>query len=143
MKVIIGSIMILGFAFTLPTQKESKIETSKANTMTNASETDTIVKVTKTVDEWRKQLSPEAFYVLREQGTETPFKGAYWNNHAKGTYVCGACDLPLFDSETKFDSGTGWPSFYKPIKNSHVTSNLDKAHGLIRTEVECVRCGGH
>jgi peptide-methionine (R)-S-oxide reductase len=104
---------------------------------------DVIVPVVKSEDEWRKVLTPDQFNVLREAGTEVAFTGRYWNNHARGTYVCAACDLPLFSSATKYDSGTGWPSFWKPIAPNHVTLAKDLSFGEERDEVKCARCGGH
>lgn len=100
-------------------------------------------KVEKTEEEWRKQLSPEQYHILREAGTERAFTGAYWDNHEKGVYHCAACGLPLFDSKTKFDSGTGWPSFYEPIAESRVDNVTDRTLGMERTEVRCRRCGSH
>ena len=104
---------------------------------------DTIKKVVKTEAEWKKQLGGEAFDVLRKAGTERAFTGKYWNNHDEGTYFCAGCNLPLFDSKTKFESGTGWPSFYQPIKKSAVIEHVDMAYGMKRTEVVCARCDGH
>lgn len=100
-------------------------------------------KVEKTEEEWRQQLTPEQYYILREAGTERAFTGAYWNNHEHGVYQCGACGLPLFQSETKFDSGTGWPSFSAPIAESRVEEVSDESLGMVRTEVRCRRCGSH
>lgn len=108
-----------------------------------APEGDTIKKIVKTPDEWRKQLGNFAYNVLREKGTERAFTGKYWDNHEKGTYTCAGCGLALFSSDTKFDSGTGWPSFFKPIKKSHVHEESDNSYGMVRTEVMCARCGGH
>ena len=102
-----------------------------------------LIKVTKTREEWKKQLSSEAYKVLREEGTERAFSGTLWDNHEKGTFVCAGCGLPLFSSETKFDSGTGWPSFYQPLTKDCITENEDRAYGMVRIEVECARCGGH
>jgi peptide-methionine (R)-S-oxide reductase len=102
-----------------------------------------VKKITKTDEAWKAQLDDLAFHVLREEGTERAFTGKYWNNHEKGTYVCAGCDLPLFASDTKFDSGTGWPSFYQPIDKRYVTENKDNSYGMVRIEVECARCGGH
>jgi len=103
---------------------------------------DKIVKITKTDAEWRKQLTPAQYRVLRESGTETAFTGKYWDNHANGIYRCAACGLDLFDSKTKFESGTGWPSFWTAIKG-HVEEHTDMSLGMMRTEVLCARCGGH
>jgi len=99
--------------------------------------------VTKTDDEWKKILTPEQYYVLRQQGTEQAFTGAYWNNHEKGIYYCAACHQALFSSETKFESGTGWPSFWQPINDKAVINRVDSSYGMIRTEIICSRCGGH
>ena len=93
--------------------------------------------------EWKKTLSPEQYEVLRRKGTERAFTGKYCNSKEKGVYRCAGCGNPLFDSETKFDSGTGWPSYYQPISADAVETEQDKSYGMIRTEVLCVRCGGH
>jgi len=100
-------------------------------------------EVTKTEAEWKAELTPEEYHVLREKGTERAFTGDLWDNHAEGTYVCAACGQVLFDSHTKFDSGTGWPSFYEPIAESAVDTETDRSYGMRRTEVVCSRCGGH
>ena len=102
-----------------------------------------IEKVVKTDEEWKKILTPEQFHVLRKQGTERAFTGEYHDNHRKGTYVCAACGLPLFSSATKYDSGTGWPSFWQPINPKHVGTEEDRSLFSVRTEVHCARCGGH
>jgi peptide-methionine (R)-S-oxide reductase len=100
-------------------------------------------KVNKSEEQWRKELSPESYYITREKGTERPFTGEYWNNKAKGTYRCVACGQPLFDSETKYASGTGWPSFWKPISEENVETDSDISLGMERTEVVCSRCNSH
>jgi peptide-methionine (R)-S-oxide reductase len=100
-------------------------------------------KVVKSDSEWKQRLTPIQYNVLREKGTEAAFSGEYWDNHKKGTYVCAACQLPLFESKTKFESGTGWPSFYKPIADSAVLRVQDTSHGMTREEVVCSQCGGH
>ncbi len=99
--------------------------------------------VVKTDDEWRKQLTPEQYYVTREKGTERPFTGKYWNTKEKGMYYCVACGAPLFESTTKFESGCGWPSFYQAAKGAGINEHEDRTHGMIRTEVTCKRCGAH
>jgi peptide-methionine (R)-S-oxide reductase len=106
----------------------------------NAGMTD---KVEKTDEEWRQQLTPEQYHVLREAGTERAFTGAYWDHHEKGVYHCAACGLALFSSDTKFDSGTGWPSYYTPISEGNIIKETDRSLGMLRTEVKCRRCGSH
>jgi peptide-methionine (R)-S-oxide reductase len=100
-------------------------------------------KVEKTDEDWKKELSPEQFAVCRQKGTERAFSGAYWDNHDQGTYRCSCCDEPLFSSETKFDSGSGWPSFHAPIGEGSVASHEDRSHFMTRTEVTCKACGAH
>jgi peptide-methionine (R)-S-oxide reductase len=100
-------------------------------------------KVKKTDAEWREELSPEEYHVLREKGTERAFSGAYWDAKGKGVYRCRACGQELFDSDTKFDSGTGWPSFYKPMDDGAVQTEDDNSFFMRRTEVVCSRCGSH
>lgn len=102
-----------------------------------------LVKITKSDAEWKKELTEMEYYGLRQKGTERAFTGDLWNNHEKGTYVCAACGLPLFSSDTKFESGTGWPSFYQPIKPEYIADEKDRSYGMTRDEVLCARCGGH
>jgi len=99
--------------------------------------------VKKTDAEWRAQLGEEAFKVLRSQSTERPFCGALLNNKKEGIYFCAGCDLPLFTSRHKFESGTGWPSFYQPFAKENVAEERDVSYGMVRTEIHCARCGGH
>ena len=99
--------------------------------------------VVKSNDEWRRQLTPEEYHVLREAGTEPAFTGRYWNVHDDGSYHCAACGVVLFDSNTKFDSGTGWPSFTAPAVAEAVETREDVSHGMRRTEVICRHCGSH
>ncbi len=100
-------------------------------------------KVEKTDSEWRAALTPEQFRVLREKGTERAFTGKYWNHHGTGTYACAACGNPLFGSDTKFESGTGWPSFTAPASEASVKTHEDRSHFMARTEVLCRRCDSH
>jgi peptide-methionine (R)-S-oxide reductase len=100
-------------------------------------------KINKSDEEWKKELSPEQFQVCRQKGTEPAFTGQYWNSKDKGTYLCAACGNELFSSDTKFDSGTGWPSFWEPVKGENVETETDSSYGMRRTEAMCSRCGSH
>lgn len=100
-------------------------------------------KIDRSDAEWRAELTPEQYHVLREKGTERPFSGKYWNEHADGTYRCAACGAVLFAAGTKFDSGSGWPSFYAPAADGAVATSTDRTFFVTRTEVTCAACGGH
>jgi len=100
-------------------------------------------KVVKSDSEWKKQLTPEQYYVTRKHGTERAFTGQHWNNKAPGLYRCICCGTPLFESATKFDSGTGWPSFWAPVTETAVTEKSDRAFFMTRTEALCARCDAH
>lgn len=100
-------------------------------------------KISKSKQEWQAELSPEQYRVCREKGTERAFSGEYWNSKEKGIYRCSCCGEPLFRSDTKYDSGTGWPSFWAPIASAHVATDTDKSLLLARTEVLCSKCGAH
>jgi len=144
MKISIAMLLLLALAACQPKQQTNdySVDTSGINTM-EASVMDTIKPIVKTDAEWKAALSPEEYYVLREKGTERAFTGDLWDYYGDGIFVCAACGLPLFDSKTKFESGTGWPSFYKPISPVDVKEERDSSLGMIRTEVLCARCGGH
>lgn len=134
MRSITMQITFLAFFFTACAQnKEAQKKSSK----------ESVDKIELTESEWKQRLTDMQFYVLRKQGTEQAFTGDYWDNKRSGNYLCAACQLPLFSSGTKFRSGTGWPSFYEPIKTENVEEEEDNAYGMERTEVHCARCGGH
>ncbi|MBI3323435.1 MAG: peptide-methionine (R)-S-oxide reductase MsrB [Candidatus Omnitrophica bacterium] len=97
----------------------------------------------KSDDQWRRELDPEEYRILRQKGTEPAFSGKYWKNKEDGMYLCAGCGAELFSSEGKFESGTGWPSFWEPVSEDRVETEADASHGMRRTEVRCSRCGGH
>ncbi len=103
----------------------------------------TTEKIQKSSDDWRRQLTPEQYHVTREAGTERAFTGKYWNNHEEGMYTCVCCGAPLFDSRTKFESGTGWPSFYQAADPENVAEHTDRSYGMSRVEARCARCDAH
>jgi peptide-methionine (R)-S-oxide reductase len=105
--------------------------------------TDKKEKLRKSEDEWRQELTPEQYHILRERGTERAFTGEYAHSREKGVYRCAACNQELFSSDTKYDSGSGWPSFYEPAAPEHVDNHDDNAFGMRRVEVTCSRCGSH
>ncbi len=119
-----------------PQQSVSAPDTSKGSTSVSG-------KVIKTDDEWRKLLTSEQYSVMRECGTEPPFTGKYYDFKGKGVYVCAACRAQLFSSDTKFESGTGWPSFWAPVTENGIDDKVDKSLGMVRVEIRCARCGAH
>lgn len=125
------------------TQTNAAPAPATTNAISSTTETKMSDKVTKTDEEWKKELTPEQYQVLRQKGTERAFTGQYWNTKDKGTYKCAGCGATLFVSDTKFDSGCGWPSFYAPSGTNNITEARDITHGMVRTEVMCSKCGGH
>jgi peptide-methionine (R)-S-oxide reductase len=135
--------MLLKTPIAFAAGKEKKVtivEFDPSGVRTGATQTD---KIEKPLAEWKKQLTAEQFQVTRQAGTEVPFTGKYANNHADGLYHCICCDTVLFDSKTKFESGTGWPSFWQPVAKENVTVTGDNSHGMQRDEVLCSRCDAH
>jgi peptide-methionine (R)-S-oxide reductase len=130
-------ILLLAFSF-IACQSSSQNNNVKPTSAMNDKD-----KVVKTETEWKKILSPEAYQVLREKGTEMPYSGKYYLHAEKGTYVCAACGAELFKSDTKFDAGCGWPSFSDVIDPSKVVYTKDMTHGMVRTEITCAKCGSH
>ena len=112
-------------------------------TAPSGSSSDATARVERSDDEWKAQLTPEQFQVARQGGTERAFTGAYWDNKATGMYHCVCCGAPLFSSATKFDSGTGWPSFWDGVSSDAITTKTDVSHGMVRTEINCARCDAH
>jgi peptide-methionine (R)-S-oxide reductase len=100
-------------------------------------------KLELTEEEWRRRLTPEQYEITRRKGTERAFTGEHWSRHDPGQYHCVCCGAPLFSSETKFDSGTGWPSFWAPAAEENIATETDTSHGMLRTEVQCRNCGAH
>jgi peptide-methionine (R)-S-oxide reductase len=129
----IALIFTIQGCLSQPKKAEAKKEEAKTNRF----------EVTKTDEEWKKLLTPIQYEVLRKKGTERAFTGALWDNHEKGEYRCAGCGQALFTSETKFESGTGWPSFYQPITPEAVSKESDLSYGMVRDEINCSRCGGH
>ncbi|MBB5285799.1 peptide-methionine (R)-S-oxide reductase [Rhabdobacter roseus] len=132
-------VVLLCALFGLVTSSCSQAQKKVAKT----NETSVPRQVQKTEAEWKAELSQQQYYVLREKGTERPYSSPFNKNKDKGTYLCAACRTPLFSSETKFESGTGWPSFYKPLSEKNVEVALDNSAGMVRDEVLCRTCGGH
>ncbi|MFT5168970.1 MAG: peptide-methionine (R)-S-oxide reductase [Saprospiraceae bacterium] len=144
-----GLIILLGVLVSACSQTQQQVvkndnhETYSSVKVAALIANDSVPIVIKSQEDWKSELTKEEYYVLREKGTERSFTGDLWDFKGKGTYVCAACGLPLFDSATKFKSGTGWPSFWEPIKNTHVLEESDDKFGMRRTEVLCASCNGH
>lgn len=146
-QILLLPVIAVGFIACMQANKSNKENTDTATTMQQQpvlSLTDTsLKKVAKTDAEWKKVLTPNQYYVLREKGTERPYQNEFNDNHKKGNYFCAACKLPLFSSKAKFNSGTGWPSFYDVINQNRVKEVVDKSLGMVRGEIVCARCEGH
>ena len=141
---------VLGFAemkSTTPTAKDALEcapgEISACGLPSNVVIDMSKAKVQRTDAEWRARLTPEQYRVARQQGTEYPFRNAYWNHKADGVYFCVGCDTPLFDSQHKFDSGTGWPSYWQPLEKAFIGEERDTGFGMVRVETHCAKCGSH
>jgi len=144
-KTIMATLLVLaglGASLFLTNAREGAGETAKMREKPKQAESQ-VGRVEKSNPEWKKILSPKAYHITREKGTERAFSGKYHDNHAPGEYLCVACGLPLFTSQAKFDSGTGWPSFWEPIAANHVLTKPDNGFFMKRTEVLCARCDAH
>jgi peptide-methionine (R)-S-oxide reductase len=139
--VLLATVCLVGGSWWLATPKEEE-GLPMAGKVKKSSEP-VVHEVEKTDEQWRAQLTPEQFNVTRQKGTERAFTGAYWNTKTPGLYQCVCCGQPLFNSETKFDSGTGWPSFWQPVDEKSVALHEDISFYMSRTEVTCSRCGAH
>jgi peptide-methionine (R)-S-oxide reductase len=144
--IIMACVIVFWLIAKNSTYSESdqkSVQTSKENQSSKRKGSKMTDKVVKTDAEWKAELTPEQYEVARHHGTERAFSGAYWDLHDKGIYKCVCCGLELFSSDTKFDSGTGWPSFWAPIDEDNVTEKVDSTYGMRRTEALCSRCDAH
>jgi len=137
---VICSLLFAAFFFTGCAQSNKSTEQAQMTDCRNMENQDKIVK---TEQEWKENLTPQQYNVTRQKGTERAFTGEYWNSKEKGTYTCVCCGQALFDSDTKYKSGTGWPSFYQPVEDCAVGTETDLAYGMKRVEVHCSRCDAH
>lgn len=136
LRVVLAGLLLLGCGSAASAQDEPEHPDQFSDPPTSD-------RVRRSASEWRQRLSPSEFHVLREEGTERAFTGRFHDHHGEGTYRCAGCGAPLFSSADKFDSGTGWPSYSRPIARGRVASREDGTLGMMRTEVHCARCGGH
>ena len=135
-------LFMASLAISLPTVRAEGGDNIKVYSV-KAGEFIVTKKITKTAEEWSQALPPDVFHITRQQGTEAAFSGKYWDHKEHGVYKCVACGLDLFLSKTKYDSGTGWPSFYEPVARENVGTEVDTKFFMVRTEVHCARCGSH
>lgn len=146
-RIFLALVLMTCFTMNACLQSSSKVDTHhpvKTGETTFVDERGQKVDIINKPDvEWKAELDDMTYHVMREEGTERPYSGKYNDNKKEGVYTCNACKLPLFSSNTKFESGTGWPSFYQPIDKTHVMEVTDRALGMTRVEVICHRCGGH
>ncbi len=143
LKVVIALGMCLAFVWAYSAQSPKPAKQVKQKTEQDKPEKKTREKIVKSEEEWKKELTPIQFYVARQKGTERAFTGEYWDNHEEGIYVCVACGQELFSSKHKFESGTGWPSYWQPAEKSNVATHEDNSFGMQRVEALCSRCDSH
>lgn len=143
LKMTFMHIIVLGITIFGLMINNSCAQKNKNNSMKAINEFPAEERIEKSEAEWKKELSPEQYRILREKGTERAFTGKYWDNYESGKYYCAGCGLHLFDSDTKFESGCGWPSFFAPADKIAISEQMDFSYGMIRKEVMCARCGGH
>lgn len=143
--IVVVGVIALAWVTSAKSQTQDTKKDKKTVNVVNLNQTSPKRedKVVKTDEEWKKILTPEQYKISRKAGTEPPFCGVNLDHKGEGTYLCVACDLPLFRATNKFDSGTGWPSFYEPIEKDNVWYHTDKDFGMVRTEILCARCDGH
>lgn len=143
MKSAVLAILVAGLSALIFIMLYSSRANNQTKTQKETTEKKMQDKVIKTDEEWKAQLSDEEYYITRKKGTERAFTGKYYDNHEKGIYRCVGCGTELFSSDTKFDSGSGWPSFYAPVSKENVETDTDLSHGMIREEVICAKCDAH
>jgi peptide-methionine (R)-S-oxide reductase len=145
--ILIAVLFITGFLFWNFSDKTNNekhnISDTSLSDSTKKQGVQMSEKIIKSDEEWKEELSTEEYRILREKGTERAFTGKYWDHHELGTYICAACGTELFESDTKFDSGCGWPSYFEPIDSSRIIYKDDSSYGMKRTEVMCTKCDGH